>query len=141
MSLNHSFYVQNWASGGEHRVLGSASVCNPGAHSLNVNGVITQKFRGPVGTFNGSTRHADPAGTTRTTRYDTRLKYLSPPYFLSPTQSAWIRISYAELKPSGSVAKASLEPVVRYGRRCSRPCARCPAVPANREWRRRMATA
>ena len=34
--------------------------------------------------------------------YDTRLKYLSPPYFLSPTQSAWQRISYAEIKPTAT---------------------------------------
>jgi hypothetical protein len=31
-----------------------------------------------------------------------RVKYLSPPYFLSPTQSAWGRISYTELKPTSA---------------------------------------
>jgi hypothetical protein len=34
--------------------------------------------------------------------YDTRLKYLSPPYFLSPTLSAWQRISYSELIPTAT---------------------------------------
>ena len=37
------------------------------------------------------------SGYNKNYTYDTRLKYLSPPYFLSPTQSAWIRISYAEV--------------------------------------------
>ena len=41
LSLNHSFYVQNWATGAP---LGT----------LTVNGVITQEFRGPVGTFGGT---------------------------------------------------------------------------------------
>ena len=34
--------------------------------------------------------------------YDTRLKYLSPPYFLSPTLSAWQRISYSEITPTAT---------------------------------------
>ena len=100
MSLNHSFYVQNWSTGGNT----SCTVAHPcavaGAHSLNINGVITQKFRGPVGTFNGSTTPPTlTTGYNKNYAYDTRLKYLSPPYFLSPTQSAWIRISYAEIAP------------------------------------------
>ncbi len=98
MSLNHSFYVQNWASGGNTSCTGAHPCAIPGAHSLNVNGVITQKFRGPVGTFNSSTGNL-ASGYNKNYAYDSRLKYLSPPYFLSPTQSAWIRISYAELAP------------------------------------------
>ncbi len=98
MSLRHSFYVQNWASGGQGSCSGSHPCAVPGVHSLNVNGVITQEFRGPVGTFNSSTGSL-ASGYNKNYAYDTRLKYLSPPYFLSPTQSAWIRLSYAEIAP------------------------------------------
>jgi len=101
MSLNHSFYVQNWASGGNAACSGTHPCAIPGAHSLIINGVITQKFRGPVGTFNGSTNPPTlTSGYNKSYTYDSRLKYLSPPYFLSPTQSAWIRISYAEVTPN-----------------------------------------
>ena len=57
LSLNHSFYVQNWATGAP---LGT----------LTVNGVITQEFRGPVGTFSGTHRCIRRVTTrsTRTTR-------------------------------------------------------------------------
>jgi hypothetical protein len=99
MSLNHSFYVQNWASGSN----AACSVANPcavpGVHSLIINGVVTQEFRGPVGTFNSSTGVMQ-SGYNKAYSYDTRLKYLSPPYFLSPTQSAWMRLSYAEVAPN-----------------------------------------
>ena len=64
--------------------------------NLTVNGVITQEFRGAVGTFSG-TPPVIQTGYNKNYTYDTRLKYLSPPYFLSPTQSAWQRISYAEM--------------------------------------------
>jgi Tfp pilus assembly protein PilX len=98
MSLRHSFYVQNWNTGGQGACNGTHPCTIPGVHSLNINGVITQEFRGPVGTFNSSTG-ALSTGYNKNYAYDTRLKYLSPPYFLSPTQSAWIRISYAEIAP------------------------------------------
>ena len=77
--------MQNWSKGAP---LGN----------LTINGVITQEFRGAVGTFSGSPPVIQ-TGYNKVYTYDTRLKYLSPPYFLSPTQSAWQRISYSELKP------------------------------------------
>jgi hypothetical protein len=88
LALNHSFFVQNWATGA---TLGT----------LTINGVITQEFRGPVGTFSG-TPPVSVSGYNKNYNYDTRLKYLSPPFFLSPTQSAWGRISYSELKPNSA---------------------------------------
>ncbi len=88
MALAHSFYVQNWSKGAP---LGS----------LTVNGVITQEYRGAVGTFSGSPPVIQ-TGYNKNYSYDTRLKYLSPPYFLSPTQSAWQRIAYSELKPTAT---------------------------------------
>jgi hypothetical protein len=84
LALGHSFYVQNWTIGAP---LGN----------LTVNGVITQEYRGAVGTFGTNT-----TGYNKNYTYDTRLKYLSPPYFLSPTQSAWQRISYAEITPTAT---------------------------------------
>ena len=100
MSLNHSFYVQNWDSGGNTSCSGTHPCAVGTDHGINLNGVITQKFRGPVGTFSGSNPPALQTGYGKNYTYDTRLKYLSPPYFLSPSQSAWIRLSYAELKPN-----------------------------------------
>jgi len=88
LALDHSFYVQNWNKGAP---LGN----------LTVNGVITQEFRGAVGTF-GGTPPTISTGYNKNYTYDTRLKYLSPPYFLSPTQSAWQRVSYAEIMPNPS---------------------------------------
>jgi hypothetical protein len=88
LALSHSFFVQNWAVGAP---LGN----------LTINGVITQEFRGAVGTFSGSPP-VIATGYNKNYTYDTRLKYLSPPYFLSPTQSAWQRISYAEITPTAT---------------------------------------
>jgi hypothetical protein len=86
LSLNHSFYVQNWATGAPLGV-------------LTVSGVITQKFRGPVGTFTAGPPPTQVSGYDKNYNYDARLKYLSPPYFLSPTSSSWGRMSYSELVP------------------------------------------
>jgi hypothetical protein len=85
LALNHSFYVQNWSTGSP-------------MGTLTVNGVSAQEFRGPVGTFTGAGTQA--SGYGKNYNYDSRLKYLSPPYFLSPTSSAWVRNSYSELKPN-----------------------------------------
>ena len=88
LALGHSFYVQNWSRGAP---LGN----------LTINGVITQEYRGAVGTFQGSPPVIQ-TGYNKSYTYDTRLKYLSPPYFLSPTLSAWQRISFSELKPTAT---------------------------------------
>ncbi len=89
LALDHSFYVQNWTEGAP---LGN----------LTVNGVITQEFRGAVGTFSGGSPPTIVSGYNKNYNYDTRLTYLSPPYFLSPTMSAWQRISYAEIQPTAT---------------------------------------
>lgn len=70
LSLNRSFLVQNWNKGATD------------SPTLQVNGVIAQKFRGPVGTGSGT-------GYAKDYRYDTRLRYLPPPYFLTPVDSPW----------------------------------------------------
>ena len=72
LALNHSFTVDNYFCGGP---LGT----------LTVNGVIAQKFRGPVGT--GGTTVS--TGYIKNYNYDDRLGLRQPPHFLDPVQSAW----------------------------------------------------
>ena len=86
------------ASGGNTACSGTHPCAVAGAHSINLNGVIAQKFRGPVGTFSSGSGTLQ-TGYNKHYSYDSRLKYLSPPFFLNPTQSAWIRNSYSEIPP------------------------------------------
>ena len=74
LALNHSFLVNNYTSGSS---LGT----------LNVFGTIDQDWRGPVGTFgSGGTIST---GYAKSYQYDSRLVYLSPPYYLNPGTSQW----------------------------------------------------
>jgi hypothetical protein len=70
LALKHSFTVDRFGDGS---ALGT----------LQVNGAIAQAFRGPVGTGNGT------RGYLKNYWYDGRLKYLTPPHFLTPEQSNW----------------------------------------------------
>ncbi len=72
LAINHSFIVDNYDCGNQ---LGT----------LSVTGAIAQKFRGPVGTFGGS-----GTGYFKNYVYDDRLRYVEPPHFVDPVQSAWI---------------------------------------------------
>ncbi len=74
LAIKHSFIVDNYSCG------------NP-LGSLNVEGAIAQKFRGPVGT-GGS--YGASSGYTKNYVYDDRLRYLEPPSFIEPTGSAWV---------------------------------------------------
>ena len=74
LSLNRSFLVQNWDKGGNE------------SPNLTVNGVIAQKFRGPVGSSFGTGART---GYTKAYVYDGRLKNLPPPYFLTPEDAPW----------------------------------------------------
>ncbi len=69
LAIKHSFIVDHYDCGND---LGT----------LTVNGAIAQKFRGAVGTTGGH-------GYFKAYDYDERLKYLSPPHFFDPVQSAW----------------------------------------------------
>ena len=53
--------------------------------TLRVFGSIAQKFRGPVGTGDGSSG----TGYLKNYNFDTRLRYSPPPYFLDPVGSGW----------------------------------------------------
>jgi hypothetical protein len=80
LALGHSFIVQNYDEGAK---LGT----------LTVNGVIAQKWRGPVGTGGGS-----GTGYLKDYGYDTRLQFASPPHamdgFTAPFRvSQWAEIA------------------------------------------------
>ena len=70
LAIKHSFIVDHYNCGSQ---LGS----------LNVEGAIAQKFRGPVGTSGGH-------GYIKNYVYDDRLRYQEPPYFIEPTGTAWV---------------------------------------------------
>ncbi len=83
LSLQHSFIVDNWGFA-------------PSPGTLNVNGAIAQRFRGPVGTGSGA---AISTGYVKDYWYDNRLRYRSPPYFLDPVNSGWVSGRENELVP------------------------------------------
>lgn len=70
LALNNSFVVQSWGKGATN------------SPTLTINGVIAQKYRGPVGTSGGT-------GYKKNYVYDERLKFLPPPYFLTPEDAPW----------------------------------------------------
>ena len=73
LAIQHSFIVDHYD-------------CGDDLGELEVNGAISQKWRGPVGTNSGgSVNH----GYYKDYNYDDRLRYQEPPNFLDPVQSAW----------------------------------------------------
>ena len=70
LALGHSFIVQNYDEGAQ---LGT----------ITINGVIAQKWRGPVGTSAGGTGYLKSYG------YDSRLQYASPPYARTSSRRAF----------------------------------------------------
>jgi hypothetical protein len=71
LAIQHSFIVDHYD-------------CGASLGTLTVNGAIGQKYRGAVGTFGSSN-----TGYFKNYTYDDRLKYVSPPHFLDPVESAW----------------------------------------------------
>lgn len=71
LSIQHSFIVDHYD-------------CGSSLGTLTLHGAISQKFRGPVGTFGSSS-----TGYSKNYNYDDRLHTISPPNFLDPVQSAW----------------------------------------------------
>ena len=59
--------------------------------AITINGAIAQKYRGIVGTIGTS-------GYGKNYNYDNRLKYQSPPHFLSPIAAAWQIVTWIEQK-------------------------------------------
>ena len=70
LAIEHSFIVDHYD-------------CGASLGTLTVNGAISQKFRGPVGTTGGRT------GYIKNYNYDDRLRYMEPPNFLDPVEPAW----------------------------------------------------
>ncbi len=86
LALNDSFVADNYA-------------CGVPLGTLNMEGAIAQRFRGPVGTFNSATG-AKSTGYTKNYTYDDRLRYRSPPFFLDPISAAWRPIRASEQVPA-----------------------------------------
>lgn len=82
MSLTHSFGVQLYPLG---TALGR----------LTVFGSISQKYRGAVGTFSGTTA---VTGYNKGYGYDSRLKFAPPPYYLDPVQTSYGPATFAEVR-------------------------------------------
>jgi hypothetical protein len=80
MALQHSFTVDNYG-------------CGDKLENLTVVGGIAQKYRGAVGTSGGT-------GYIKDYNYDNRLRYRSPPYFLTPVAAAWGVIRQNEQVPA-----------------------------------------
>lgn len=84
LTITHSFRMQNHNRG------------NP-LGTLSIFGTIGQQYRGPVGTFSGS---SPSTGYAKDYTYDQKLKYTTPPFFLDPVASAWEVKTWAECKPA-----------------------------------------
>lgn len=69
LAIQHSFIVDHYD-------------CGARLGTLQVNGAISQKYRGPVGIVGAH-------GYSKDYNYDDRLRYLAPPKFLDPVESAW----------------------------------------------------
>ena len=66
-----------------------------GQGTITINGVIAQKWRGPVGTSGGT-------GYLKAYGYDNRLQYASPPYVQDITETPYRVSQWAEIQnPSG----------------------------------------
>jgi hypothetical protein len=84
LALQHSFIVDNY-------------YCGAPLGTLNVFGVIAQKYRGPVGTGSGGNVST---GYLKNYSYDDRLSLRQPPYFLDPAESAWRLRRQSEQTPA-----------------------------------------
>ena len=81
LSVNHSFLVPFWNQGDN----------NMG--TITLNGAIAQIYRGPVGTFSGTSQ---VTGFDKDYNYDARLRYTNPPHFIDPVKASWRILQYAE---------------------------------------------
>ncbi len=85
LALQHSFLVNNWPYG-------------PAEQTLTVYGAIDQNWRGAVGTFGYS---GIASGYVKDYDWDSRLMYVTPPFYLTPGTPSWGLVSSAtNLSPS-----------------------------------------
>jgi hypothetical protein len=64
--------------------------------TLTIDGVIAQKYRGPVGRGGNTPTN----GYIKNYIYDSRLQFRAPPHFLDPVESAWRVWRYTEQQPA-----------------------------------------
>jgi hypothetical protein len=83
LAVQHTIRVQNFQLGTSRG-------------TLTIRGSLGQKYRGPVGTFSGSTA---VSGYAKNYIYDSRLAFVSPPHFIDPVQSGFSVKSWSE-KPA-----------------------------------------
>lgn len=83
LSINHTFQVQNYNTGGLRG-------------NLTIYGAIAQRFRGAVGTGNSS---GIVTGYLKDYNYDKRLQYQAPPKFLSPVAATYQISQLVEVSP------------------------------------------
>ncbi|HEY6731991.1 MAG TPA: hypothetical protein VI039_13325 [Solirubrobacterales bacterium] len=74
LAISHSFIVDSYNCGAQ-------------MGTLTVNGAIAQYYRGAVGTGSGG---FSGTGYIKSYNYDSRLKYIQPPSFISPVKTAWV---------------------------------------------------
>jgi hypothetical protein len=86
LSVQHSFMVDNY-------------YCGTPLGTLTVNGVIAQKYRGPVGRLTSGAGTA-VNGYIKDYNYDDRLAFRGPPHFVDPVEAAWKVRSYTEQQPA-----------------------------------------
>lgn len=81
-ALNHSFTFEDYSRG-------------PAKGTLTIEGSISQRYRGPIGTFSGSTR---VSGYLKSYWYDEQMKYQQPPHFIEPVNSGYEIGFWEEIK-------------------------------------------
>lgn len=72
--------------------------CGNPLGTLNVEGAIAQKYRGPVGCSGCDGRPR--TGYIKNYNYDDRLRFREPPNFLNPVQASWRIIRQVEQVPA-----------------------------------------
>jgi len=93
LALKGSFLVNYWDQGS---VLGANCPVGGVANCITLNGSIDQAWRGPVGTGSPSVS----TGYAKNYQWDSRLEYLSPPYYLNPGTSQWGYASFTNVSGS-----------------------------------------
>ncbi len=84
LALNHSITVDNYN-------------CGDRLGDLRISGAMAQVYRGAVGTSGFR-----DTGYVKDYDYDDRLRYRSPPYFLTPVDAAWKVIKLNEQVPAAA---------------------------------------
>jgi hypothetical protein len=88
ITIHGAIFALNWAF--EFEDYGD----NSARGTITSVGSISQKYRGAVGTFSGSTRLS---GYLKNYSHDPRMAYDTPPHFLEPVNSGWEIVSWRQV--------------------------------------------